>query len=78
MGIGVVLSQHGRPIAYSSEKLSGSRVRYCTYDVEIYAVVQAVRHWRHYLFHKEFILYTNHDALKQLHSQDKVSAIHAS
>ena len=44
VGIGVALSQHGRPVAYFSEKLSGSRVRYSTYDVEFYVVVQAVRH----------------------------------
>ena len=66
--IGAVLSQYGRPMAYFSEKLSGSRIRYSTYDVEFYAVVQAVRHWRHYLFHREFVLYTGHDALKHLHS----------
>ena len=35
-------------------------------------MVQVVRHWRHYLFHREFILYTDHDALKHLYCQDKV------
>lgn len=49
-----------------------------TYDVELYAVVQAIKHWRHYLFHREFVLFTDHDALKQMGSQDKVSARHAS
>ena len=39
VGIGAILSQHGRPVAYFSEKLSGSRVRCSTYDVEFYAVV---------------------------------------
>ena len=34
VGIGAVLSQHGRPVAYFNEKLLGSRVRYSTYDVE--------------------------------------------
>lgn len=37
-----------------------------------------MKHWRHYLFHQEFILYTDHDALKHLGSQDKISARHAS
>ena len=64
-------------MAYFSEKLTGSRVRYSTYDMEFYAVVQAVKHWRHYLFHREFILYTDHDSLRHLHSQDKISARHA-
>ena len=68
MRIGVVLSQHGKPVAYFGEKLSGSKVRYSTYDVEFYAMVQAIRHWRHCLFHMEFILNTDHNALKHLHS----------
>ncbi|KAI9169056.1 hypothetical protein LWI28_006273 [Acer negundo] len=78
VGIGAVLSQGGKPVAYFSEKLSGSRVRYSTYDIELYAVVQAVKHWRHYLFHREFILYTDHDSLRHLHSQEKISSRHAS
>lgn len=76
-GIGAVLSQRNRPIAFFNEKLSGARLRYSTYDVEFYAVVQAIKHWRHYLFHKEFVLFTDHDALKHLNSQDKVSSRHA-
>lgn len=64
LGIGAVLSQQGRPVVFFSEKIAGSRARYSTYDVQFYAIVQAIKHWRHYLFHQEFILYTDHDALK--------------
>src|SRR5574338_356514 len=78
VGIGGVLSQKGRPIAYFSEKLSGAKMRYNTYDVEFYAVVQAIKHCRHYLFQKEFVLYTDHEALKHLQGQDKIAARHAS
>ena len=78
LGIGAVLSQRGRPIAYFSKKLAGARSRYSTYDVEFYAIVQAIKHWRHYLVHREFILFTDHDALRHLDSQAKVSARHAS
>ncbi|PKI36963.1 hypothetical protein CRG98_042664 [Punica granatum] len=78
VGIGAALNQNSRSIALFSKKLKGAKVRYSTYDVEFYTVMQAVKHWRHYLFHKEFILYTDHEALKHLHSQDKVSARHAS
>lgn len=46
--------------------------------MKFYAIVQAVKHWRHYLFHKDFVLYTDHDALKHLSSQGKVSSRHAS
>lgn len=77
LGIGAVLSQNARPVAFFSEKLSGARSRYSTYDVEFYAVVQAIRHWRHYLIHRDFVLFTDHDALKHLDSQVKVSARHA-
>lgn len=76
-GIGAVLSQNKLPIAFFSEKISGARFRYITYDIEFYAIVQAIKHWRHYLFHKEFVLYTDHDALKHLGTQEKVSARHA-
>ena len=44
VGIGAVLSQSNKAVAYFSEKLTGARVRYSTYDIEFYAVVQAVRH----------------------------------
>lgn len=77
-GIGAMLSQRGRPIAFFSEKLAGARSRYSTYDVKFYAIVQAIKHWRHYLFHKEFVLYTDHDAFKHLSSQGKDSSRHAS
>lgn len=75
--IGAVLSQQGRPIAYHSEKLNGSKMNYITYDVEFYAVVQALKHWRSYLAHNEFILYSDHEALKHLNAQDKLFARHA-
>lgn len=78
LGIGAILSQQGRPVAFFSEKIAGSRARYNTYDVEFYAIVQPIKHWRHYLFHQEFILYTDHDEFKHLGSQDKISARHAS
>ncbi|GJR75541.1 putative nucleotidyltransferase, ribonuclease H [Tanacetum coccineum] len=74
--IGGVLSQGRRPVAYFSEKLTESKSRYTTYDLEFYAVVQAVKHWRHYLFHKEFVLFTDHDSLRHIRTQDKVSHKH--
>ncbi|GJU47342.1 putative reverse transcriptase domain-containing protein [Tanacetum coccineum] len=37
---------------------------------------QAVKHWLHYLFHKEFLLFTDHDSLRHIHTQDKVSHKH--
>ena len=39
IGIGGVLSQTGKPIAFFSEKLNGAKLKYCTYDLEFYAIV---------------------------------------
>lgn len=77
MGIGAVLSQGGRPIAYFSEKLSGSISNCSTNDVEFYSIVQALKHWYSYLSQSEFILFSDHDALKHINSQDKLSSKHA-
>ncbi|GAA0148096.1 hypothetical protein LIER_36652 [Lithospermum erythrorhizon] len=76
-GIGAVFSQGGCPVAYFNEKLSGSKLNYSTYDVEFYAVVRALKHWSSYLAYNEFVLFYDHEALKHLHSQDKLSTRHA-
>ena len=77
VGIGGVLSQERHPIAFFSEKLNDTRRRYLVYDIEFYALIQTLKHWRPYLIHKEFILYTHHDSLKHLNSQSKLNARHA-
>ena len=74
VGIGVVLSQEGKPIAYFSEKLNEAKLKYSTYDKEFYAIVRALMHWRHYLVHREFILHTDHEALKYINGQHKLNA----
>ncbi|XP_074570594.1 uncharacterized protein LOC141827268 [Curcuma longa] len=77
VGIGAVLSQEGRPIAFFSEKLNDAKRKYSTYDKEFYAIVRALNHWSHYLLPKEFVLHSDHEALKYLGTQPKLSARHA-
>ena len=76
-GIGVVLVQKGRPVAFFSEKLNQSRLNYSTYDKEFYAIVRALEHWSHYLRIQPFVLYTDHESLKHINGQHKLSGKHA-
>ena len=71
--IGGVLSQEGHPIAYFSENLNEAKQKYSTYDEEFYAMVQAIRYWHCYLVFKEFVLYSDHKALKYINSQKKLN-----
>ncbi|PKU71184.1 RNA-directed DNA polymerase [Dendrobium catenatum] len=77
VGIGAVLTQGGHPIAYFSEKLSDARRKYSTYDKEFYAIVRALQHWSHYLLSNEFVLFSDHEALRYLCHQKKLKARHA-
>ncbi|KAH9658315.1 Endonuclease [Citrus sinensis] len=76
IGIGAVLMQEGRLIAYFSEKLSGAALNYPTYDKEMYALVRALETWQHYLLPKEFVIHTDHESLKHLEGQDKLHKRH--
>ncbi|XP_020409695.1 uncharacterized protein LOC109946426 [Prunus persica] len=77
VGVGAVLSQDKRPVAFFSEKLSDARQKWSTYDQEFYAVVRALKQWKHYLIQKEFVLFTDHQALKYINSQKNIDKMHA-
>jgi translation initiation factor IF-1 len=77
IGIGVILMQDRRPIAFFSEKLSGAFLKYPTYDKELYALVRALETWQHYLWPREFVIHTDHESLKHLKGQGKLNQRHA-
>jgi hypothetical protein len=77
VGIGAVLMQDSKPIAYFSEKLKGAALNYSTYDKELYALVRALQIWQHYLWSREFIIHSDHQSLKFLRSQGKLQKRHA-
>jgi hypothetical protein len=78
IGLGAVLLQEGKPIAYFSEKLSGAILRYSTYDKELYALVRTLQTWQHYLWPREFIIHSDHKALKHIRTQTNLNCRHAS
>ena len=74
-GIGGVLTQEKRPIAYFSEKLSEAQLNYTIYDKEPYALVRVLHEWEHYLRPHEFVIHTDHETLKYLKGQTKLTSI---
>jgi hypothetical protein len=60
-----------RPVAYFYEKLYGARLNYPAYDKELYALVRVLELWQHYWWPKEFIIHSDHEALKYLKAQSK-------
>ncbi|KAG7556876.1 Integrase catalytic core [Arabidopsis suecica] len=76
-GLGAVLTQGGKPVAYFSEKLNGAALNYPTYDKELYALVRSLETWQHYLLSKEFVIHTDHETLKHLRGQTTLKKRHA-
>jgi hypothetical protein len=62
--LGCVLMQEGRVIAYSSHQLRPHEEHYHTHDLELAAVVHALRIWRHYLLGDVAHIFTVHKRLK--------------
>ncbi|KAF5769419.1 putative nucleotidyltransferase, Ribonuclease H [Helianthus annuus] len=72
-GIGAVLMQHKKPIAYFSKALSDRNVSKSAYERELMALVLAVQHWRPYLLGSKFTVCTDQKSLKFL-LQQRVSS----
>jgi hypothetical protein len=65
-GLGGVLKQNGHVIGYESRKLKEHERNYATHDLELAAIVHALRMWRHYLMGNKFELRIDHIGLKYI------------
>ncbi|MCH80314.1 Ty3/gypsy retrotransposon protein, partial [Trifolium medium] len=73
-GIGAILMQDKRPIAYFSKALGVRNLTKSAYEKELMAVVLAIQHWRPYLLGRRFVVSTDQKSLKQLLQQKIVTA----
>ncbi|WVZ84762.1 hypothetical protein U9M48_031753, partial [Paspalum notatum var. saurae] len=72
-GLGCVLMQEGRVVAYASRQLRKHEANYPTHDLELAAVVHALKIWRHYLLGNTCHIYTDHKSLKYILTQPELN-----
>ena len=65
--------QNGKVVAYASRQLKPYEMNYPVHDLELAAVVFALKIWRHYLYGETFQIYTDHKSLKYLMSQKELN-----
>ena len=68
-GLGCVLMQNEKLVAYGSRQLKDHERNYPTHDLELVTVVFALKSWRHYLYGENFELFMDHKSLKYLFTQ---------
>nr|GEV63160.1 hypothetical protein [Tanacetum cinerariifolium] len=72
-GLGCVLMQHGKVIAYASRQLKPYEENYPTHDLELAVVVFALKIWRHYLYEETCDIFTDHKSLKHIFTQKELN-----
>ena len=73
IGLGAVLMQDGKVIAYASRQLKVHEKNYPTHDLEMAAVVFALKIWRHYLYGVKCEIFTDHKSLKYIFTQKELN-----
>ncbi|KAA0035500.1 pol protein [Cucumis melo var. makuwa] len=72
-GLGCVLMLQGKVVAYASRQLKSHEQNYPTHDLELAAVVFALKIWRHYLYGEKIQIFTNHKSLKYFFTQKELN-----
>jgi hypothetical protein len=73
IGLGCVLTQEGQVIVYASRQLHQHEEHYPTHDLELSAVVHALKIWHHYLLGNVCHMYTDHKSLKYIFTQSELN-----
>jgi hypothetical protein len=73
IGLGCVLMQDGKVIAYGSRQLKKHERNYPTHDLELATVVFALKSWRYYLYGETCDIYTDHKSIKYIFTQRKLN-----
>ncbi|GJU40780.1 reverse transcriptase domain-containing protein, partial [Tanacetum coccineum] len=69
LGLGAVLMQKEKVIAYASRQLKVYKQNYTTHDLELGAVVFALKMWRHYMYGTKCVVFTDHKSLQHILDQ---------
>ncbi|KAL0546488.1 hypothetical protein IC582_016398 [Cucumis melo] len=72
-GLGCVLMQQGKVVAYASRQLKSHEQNYPTHDLELAEVVFALKIWRHYLYGEKIQIFTDHKSLKYFFTQKELN-----
>ena len=72
-GLGCVLTQNDKVIAYGSRQLKPYERNYPTHDLELAAVIFTLKLWRHYLYGVHCKVYTDHKSLKYIFIQKEIN-----
>ena len=72
-GLGCLLMQDGGVIAYASRQLKKNEQNYSTHDLELAAVVFALKIWRHYLYGVPYQIFTDHKNLPYIFTQKELN-----
>ncbi|GJV49777.1 putative reverse transcriptase domain-containing protein [Tanacetum coccineum] len=72
-GLGMVLMQREKVIAYASRQLKIHKKNYTTHDLELGAVVFVLKMWRHYLYEMKCVMFTDHKSLQHILDQKELN-----
>jgi hypothetical protein len=72
-GLGCVLMQEGQVVCYASRQLKKHEENYPTHDLELAAMVHALKIWRHYLIRHRCEIYSDHKSLKYIFTQNDLN-----